>query len=262
VLTENVMGEDTGRLSARLLECAILNDVDGAKQPVGPLLGLSREEPMHKACRQNSIDIVRYFIDNGGDINQPDKMNTTCLMQSLSNTELCRLLIERGADVNAVDRFGYTVLHIAVLSGHLPIVRLLIENGVDPSICDSNGDDVLQFAALIACKPDAVVLEYLIEEVKPSAQRRADLYALVAAALVLDKEDVDQALPFWIKSFNVQMAEQTEDPVKVGTEAPNLACITPVEGRDVASLAGNTAVQREFKVGGDEPCEPTVRLPD
>ena len=73
---------------------------------------------------------------------------------------------------------------------------------------------------------------------------------------------MDQALPFWIKSFNVQMAEQTEDPVKVGTEAPNLACITPVEGRDVASLAGNTAVQREFKVGGDEPCEPTVRLPD
>ena len=208
-----------------------------------PLLGLSREEPIHKACRQNSIDIVRYFIGNGGDINQPDKMNTTCLMQSLSNTELCRLLIERGADVNAVDRFGYTVLHIAVLSGHLPIVRLLIENGGDPSICDSNGDDVLQFAALIACKPDAVdavVLEYLIEKVKPSAQRRADLYALVAAALVLDKEDEDHALPYWIKSFNVQMAEQTEDSVKVGTEAPNLACITPVEGRDVASLAGNT----------------------
>ena len=36
------------------------------------------------------------------------------------------------------------------------------------------------------------------------------------------------------------MAEQTEDPVKVGTEAPNLAYITPVEGLDVASLAGNT----------------------
>ena len=200
--------------------------------------------PIYQACTKNSIDIVPYLIDNGADINQPDESDdegTTYLMHSVKNTELCRLLIERGADVNAVDRFGYTVLHIAVAKGHLPAVRLLIENGCDPSICNRYGDDVLQFAALIACKPaPADVLEYLIEEVKPSAQRRADLYALVAAALVLDKEDEDQALPFWIKSFNVQMAEQTEDSVKVGTEAPNLAYITPVEGLDVASLAGNT----------------------
>jgi len=41
VLTENVMGEDVERVSARLLTCAILNDVDGAQQLV---LGLSREQ--------------------------------------------------------------------------------------------------------------------------------------------------------------------------------------------------------------------------
>ena len=220
------MGEDTERLSARLrlLECARLNDVDGAKQ-----LGLGRSREERAAAARRQIDLPC--------------MDETLLSKAIecgSVSFVSFLLDECAADVNAVDRFGYTVLHIAVSSGHLPVVRLLIEHGGDPSICNRYGDDVLQFAALFARKPDADVLEYLIEEVEPSAQRRADLYALVAAAFVLGKEDEDHALPFWIKSFNVQMAEQTEDSVKVGAETPNLACITPVEGRDVASLAGNT----------------------
>ena len=219
------MGEDTERLSARLrlLECARLNDVDGAKQ-----LGLGRSREERAAAARRQIDLPC--------------MDETLLSKAIecgSVSFVSFLLDECAADVNAVDRYGDTALQKAVSSGHLPVVRLLIEHGGDPSICNRYGDDVLQFAALFARKPDADVLEYLIEEVEPSAQRRADLYALVAAAFVLDKEDEDHALPFWIKSFNVQMAEQTEDSVKVGAETPNLACITPVEGRDVASLAGN-----------------------
>jgi len=33
-------------------------------------------------------------------------------------------------------------------------------------------------------------------------------------------------------------------------------------GTDLLSTGYNKWRQREFKVGGDEPCEPTVRLPD
>ena len=33
-------------------------------------------------------------------------------------------------------------------------------------------------------------------------------------------------------------------------------------GTDLLSTGYNQWRQREFKVGGDEPCEPTVRLPD
>jgi len=36
----------------------------------------------------------------------------------------------------------------------------------------------------------------------------------------------------------------------------------PLRKPCIANYAGVQWRQREFKVGGDEPCEPTVRLPD
>jgi hypothetical protein len=46
--------------------------------------------------------------------------------------EVVRYLIARGANVNAADPMGWTPLHLAAREGHLPVVKLLVEHGASP----------------------------------------------------------------------------------------------------------------------------------
>ena len=58
---------------------------------------------------------------------------------------------------------------------------LLLEHDGDPSVCVENGDDSYQCATLSG---EANTLEYLIQELKPTAHRRADVYSAIGANLV------------------------------------------------------------------------------
>ncbi|MEM2790511.1 MAG: ankyrin repeat domain-containing protein, partial [Thermofilaceae archaeon] len=45
--------------------------------------------------------------------------------------EVARFLVENGADVNARNIDGMTPLHLAVFRGHLEVARFLVEKGAD-----------------------------------------------------------------------------------------------------------------------------------
>lgn len=159
----------------------------------------SQTTPVHVACYVNKIDVVRFLVENGADINRPDNSGCTCLMDSVRNMELSRFLIEQGAAINAVDEQGYTALHSAIVGDYFVSVQLLIEHGADPLITNEDGDDALQRAAL--CDNPEIV-EYLIQKMNPTAERKADMYSLFAANIMYLDGDVELALSFWIKSVN------------------------------------------------------------
>jgi ankyrin repeat protein len=48
--------------------------------------------------------------------------------------DIADLLIENGADVNIPDKFGLTPLHIAAMRGNVALVRLLVQSGALPAL--------------------------------------------------------------------------------------------------------------------------------
>jgi len=194
----------------------------------------TQSTPVRSACYMTNIDVVKFLVENDADIHRPNVNGGTCLINSVQSVELCQFLIQQGASVNAVDNSGNLALHYAIREGRFDAVRLLLRHGSDSSICNDFGDDALQTAAL---RGHGNILEYLIQELKPTADRRADAYSLIGANAVDEKHDADQALTFWIKSANIRMEELTVDQTEAVSLNPNPAYNYAVEANDIDSLA-------------------------
>ena len=194
----------------------------------------TQSTPVRSACYMTNIDIVRYLVEYGADIHRPNVNGGTCLINSVQSVELCQFLIEQGASVNAVDNSGNLALHYAIREGRFDAVKLLLKHSSDSSICNDFGDDALQTAAL---RGHTNILEYLVQELKPTAKRRADAYSLIGANFVDEKHDADQALTFWIKSANIRTEELAADRNEGVVVGPNPAYNYAVEAHSVDALA-------------------------
>jgi hypothetical protein len=75
--------------------------------------GASKENLMLEACMNcgNSVDTVKFLIQNGYDVNQKYRSETTPLMLSvIRNKETVKILLENGADTKVRDDDGNTIL--------------------------------------------------------------------------------------------------------------------------------------------------------
>ncbi len=100
-----------------------------------------------KAVSLGRLEVVKYLLDNGADINQQMPMNLvsykyTGLMLAVRNkdTAIVKLLINRGADVNSESAARRTALHIGALNNSVEEVKLLLNvPGINvnarPSLC-------------------------------------------------------------------------------------------------------------------------------
>lgn len=79
------------------------------------------------AVAQGNVDLVRMYLDRGGDVEARDQRGRSPLMLAASsgNLPLCRLLLERGASVRAEDDSGATAASLAAAAGHDQVVAYL-----------------------------------------------------------------------------------------------------------------------------------------
>lgn len=103
-------------------------------------------------CPENSevaTQKVGELIEQGADINYPDKGKRTPLMWVLRRGEYVKeyvpALLERGADVKAVDCFGKTALDYA-LCYDAEVVQAIIDHGADVNRKDKWGETPLMEA--------------------------------------------------------------------------------------------------------------------
>ena len=121
----------------------------------------------------SNLEIVKYLISKGADINATTNYGVTALMMaSLSGSlAVVKALVEgkkafisifsKGADINAKDNKNRTALLDASITGHLEIVKYLISKGADINAKDNDGRTALADAS---ANGHLEVVRYLISK--------------------------------------------------------------------------------------------------
>lgn len=86
--------------------------------------------PLYLASGEGRLEVVRYLLDQGADVNAREQFGDTALTEAVFNGQLAaaRELLLRGADVNAIGDGG-TALDIAINRNHTAIADLLKHRG-------------------------------------------------------------------------------------------------------------------------------------
>jgi len=95
------------------------------------------------AVRNDDIETVKTYINNGGDVNVKNKYGVTALVLARRTVEIAKLLLDAGADVNAKNKWGETPL---MWARDAEIAKLLIDAGADVNARDDHGFTALMWA--------------------------------------------------------------------------------------------------------------------
>jgi ankyrin repeat protein len=86
---------------------------------------------LHDAVGQNHMDVAKYLLEEGADVNAVKTDGVTPLHMAArnGNTEMTKLLLERGAKIDAIDAKGWTPLDRAQKWGHQDTAEFLRQQG-------------------------------------------------------------------------------------------------------------------------------------
>ncbi len=95
------------------------------------LIDASGRTPLHWAARGVHLDVLKYLIEKGSDVNARDANGTTSLHSTASrgHFEASRLLIEKGAAVNDKNNTGATPFYYVATTGNKELLEYLLLNG-------------------------------------------------------------------------------------------------------------------------------------
>ncbi|WP_456201480.1 ankyrin repeat domain-containing protein [Wolbachia endosymbiont of Protocalliphora sialia] len=123
------------------------------------------KKPVHVAIENNSKDIIGFLLSKGVSINDTDKQGYTPLHYAAwrGRLEIAELLVDKGASINTADAStaGKKPIHVAAENNSKSIIEFLISKGVNVDEADKNGWAPLHYAA----KFDQLeVAKFLIEK--------------------------------------------------------------------------------------------------
>ena len=103
--------------------------------------------PLHIACRNGNLEIVKRLIEAGADkeIKDVGRQSPLSIAASKNYYDIAKYLIEIGADVNSKGPNNLQPIHFACSYGKKQIIELLLSNGVDINILDSLKSSLLDF---------------------------------------------------------------------------------------------------------------------
>jgi hypothetical protein len=88
---------------------------------------------LHSASFEGHLQVVRYLLRHGVDVNFRDSGNDTSLLLASwkGHRDVVQCLLEHGADIDLLDQFHNTPLNLAALGGQVDAVRLLLDHNAD-----------------------------------------------------------------------------------------------------------------------------------
>eukprot|EP01156_Anaeramoeba_ignava_P006743 Anaeramoba_ignava/a349445_52.p1 GENE.a349445_52~~a349445_52.p1 ORF type:complete len:837 (-),score=235.86 a349445_52:55-2565(-) len=117
---------------------------------------------LHKACKFQSIEVIKFLIDSGSDINEnfsgKTPLHVACYEEKL---ELVKFLLEYGAKVNGNDD-NFTPLCAASQKKNFEIIKLLVEHG---AILKYENIENIQTPLHIACRnqDNLKIIKFLVD---------------------------------------------------------------------------------------------------
>lgn len=106
------------------------------------LKNIANDTPLIIGVRNNNIEVVKYLLMAGAEIEAVDNNKNTPLILAAQNgnVEICKVLMNSGAKLNARNDNSDTVLTLAIKKGDLNYVKLFVENGIRVDSIDKNLD--------------------------------------------------------------------------------------------------------------------------
>jgi DNA-binding transcriptional ArsR family regulator len=123
-----------------------------------------RRSALHLACCEGHVEMVRYLLDAGADVEAKDRFGGSPLDDAVRHgrTEIQALLRAHGARLRG-DGYAIKICEAAA-KGDLDTLAVLVENGVDTAVGDYDGRTALHLAA---SEGQVSVLHYLLEQDPP-----------------------------------------------------------------------------------------------
>lgn len=105
--------------------------------------------PLMAAAMDGNLKLVKYFIENGADVNATDNFKWTALHLACKkgNFDVVELLIDAGAKLNMITLNGGSAIMRAIESGIPQVVQLLINHGADLRVETRKGKTPIDLAA-------------------------------------------------------------------------------------------------------------------
>jgi ankyrin repeat protein len=128
---------------------------------------LQGQTALFDAAYYHSNKVLRFLIEKGANIHVKDYWDTTALLRVCDPSNIkgdkvgtAKILIENGVDINVPDKEGYTPIFKASSSGNIELVKLLLKNGANPNIQTNYGDPPLD---ITKCSDNKKIVHLLIE---------------------------------------------------------------------------------------------------
>jgi len=92
-----------------------------------------RCQPLATAAMDGDLEVMKFLIDNGADLDGYNSYDDVALIYALENQQIeaAKLLVESGANVNIPNAFGFSPFVGAPASGDVELLTLMIQNGAD-----------------------------------------------------------------------------------------------------------------------------------
>ena len=129
---------------------ALVLQYAGPNHPALQCTECEGETPLHGACDQNNLELIRLLLKYGSDVHVCDQTGSTPLFKCKS-VEAVTLLYDQGARLDATDKSGRTVLHVLCQQpkclGFANILHWYVEHGANINALDVFQRTPLHWAA-------------------------------------------------------------------------------------------------------------------